>query len=48
MKKLVLTQKQIILTSELHAEQPFTGQNTQHLYLQFVSPLRVDLNSMGR
>ena len=30
MKKLVLTQKQMILTSKWRAEQQFAGQNTQH------------------
>ena len=28
-KKIVLMQKQMILSSERHAEQPFAGQNTQ-------------------
>ena len=29
-EKLVLTQKQMILTSEWHAEHPFAGQNAQN------------------
>ena len=31
MKKVVLMQKQIILTSKRRAEQPFAGRNTQHV-----------------
>ena len=31
-KNIVLMKKQMILTSERHAEHLFTGQNTQHVY----------------
>ena len=31
MKKLVLTQKQMISTSKQHVEHPFAGQNTRHM-----------------
>ena len=32
-KKLVLTQKQLIMTGKWHAEHLFAGRNTQHLSL---------------
>ena len=34
MKKLVLTQKQMILSSKQHVEHLFAGQNTQHLRIR--------------
>ena len=36
-KKLVLTQKQMILTSKQHAEHPYAGQNTQHTQFGIVN-----------
>ena len=33
--------KKMILTSELHAEHQFAGQNTQQLYIQIVSDIKM-------
>ena len=37
MKKIVFRQKQMISTSEWCAEHPFTGQNTQHMYQNYLA-----------
>ena len=36
-EKLVLMLKKKISTSKQHAEHPFTGQNTQHMYQNYLA-----------
>ena len=41
MKKPVLMLKHMISTREWHAEHPFAGQNTQHIYIIFNGKLQL-------